>query len=58
MTNTQLRLPMQAAPIDRTPGGGALNGDGGMEPSAWYDDLWGAVKPAIPGLVGGLASMI
>jgi hypothetical protein len=30
-------LPVQAAPVDRTPGGVALSGGSGVEASAWWD---------------------
>jgi len=48
----QWRLPVQAAPVDRTPGGMARGGAAGVEPSDWFSDLMGAVGPALPGILG------
>jgi hypothetical protein len=42
---SQMRLPMQAAPVDRTPGAAALGG-AGVEPSIW-GALLGAAVPAV-----------
>lgn len=33
--SSQLRMPMQAAPIERTPVGAREVNDGGVEPSFW-----------------------
>lgn len=49
----QWRLPIQAAPVDRTPGSAARNGSSGIEPSDWLSDLLGAA----PGILGGLAGL-
>ena len=57
-TFSQLNLPVQAAPVDRAPGWAAMSGGPGVEAAAWYDDLWAAAAPAIPGILGGLAGMI
>jgi hypothetical protein len=48
----QWRLPVQAAPVDRTPGSAARNGGSGVEPSDWFSDLMGTLGPAIPGILG------
>ena len=49
---------MQAAPVYRMPGPSALNGGSGIEASDFWSDLWNTVSPAIPGIVGGLTSLI
>jgi hypothetical protein len=41
---TSLLLPMQVAPIDRTVVASALNGDGSVNPSFGWGDIWDAVK--------------
>jgi hypothetical protein len=51
-------FPIQAAPVQRRPEWGAVNGGPGVEAAAWYDDLWNTVSPAIPGLVGSLLTSI
>lgn len=48
-SGSQLRLPTQAAPVDRMPAPAALSGGSGMEASAWYD--------AIPGILTGLGGL-
>jgi hypothetical protein len=50
MPNTQTRLPVLSAPINRDPGAATLS-DGGMEPSGWFDDIIKTVGPAIPGVL-------
>jgi hypothetical protein len=54
----QLKLPMQAAPVDRVPGPAALNGGSGIEAAWGFEDLWGSIAPALPGIATGLASLI
>jgi hypothetical protein len=55
-TFSDLRLPMQAAPVDRMPAAAALNGSG-MEASGWFDDIVGgigAVSQAAGPILGAL----
>ncbi len=53
MTNhEQFALPIQSRPVERSIGGAARNGEGGVEPSDWFGDLMGAVGPALPGILG------
>jgi hypothetical protein len=56
---SQMRLPIQSAPVNRLPGAVALSGGPGMEPSFnFFDDILGpvvkTVGPALPGIIGGL----
>lgn len=59
---SQLRLPMQAAPVERRIGPAALNGGSGMEASGWFDDIVDVAGPLAakygPSLVAGLGSLI
>lgn len=54
MSGSQLRLPTQAAPVDRMPAPAALSGGSGMEASAWYDPLVQAGTGILGGLLGGI----
>ena len=60
MANTTFShsFPIQAAPVQRRPEWGAMSGGPGVEAAAWYDDLWGAVAPALPGLATTLLGSI
>lgn len=49
----QLRLPMQAAPIERNPSAGAMSTGPGVEADGWFDDALGVVSK-----VGGVAGPI
>lgn len=49
----QLRLPVQAAPVERRIVGSALSGDCGVEASAWWND----VIKSIPDIVSGVSSI-
>jgi hypothetical protein len=48
--SSRLRLPVQAAPVDRTLGPGALSGGPGVEAALFgidlpsFDDIWDVVK--------------
>jgi hypothetical protein len=37
--SAQSWLPVQAAPVNRTPGSAALSGGSGIEASGWFDDI-------------------
>lgn len=53
MTNhEEFALPIQSRPVDRSIGGAARNGTGGVEPSDWFSDVMGVVGPALPGILG------
>lgn len=39
-----MKLPKQAAPIQRTIPTASISNENGIEASAWYDDLWSGVK--------------
>jgi hypothetical protein len=49
MTESQMRLPMQAAPVDRTPSTAALGG-AGVDASGWFDLLKTGIG-AIPDII-------
>lgn len=54
---SQLRLPMQAAPVERRPAPAALSGSG-MEASGWFDDVMKVAGPALQTFGPALAGMI
>lgn len=58
MNNTpgSLRLPMQVAPIDRTPSGAALSGSGVEASQDIGQQLLGLAGQALPGLLTSLFS--
>jgi len=54
---SQLRLPTQAAPIDRTTSAGILSAAPGVEADGWFDDIVNVVKnvaPAVGPVLGAL----
>ena len=53
-TPGSLRLPSQAAPIDRTSSPAALYG-AGVDPSWGFSDLWDTVKDVAGPLLGQVA---
>jgi len=55
---SQLRLPMQAAPVERRIGPAALNGGSGMEASGWFDDVMSIAGPALQTFGPALAGLI
>lgn len=50
----QLRLPMQAAPIERNLSAGAMSTGRGVEADGWFDDVMGVVKTVAPPLLGSI----
>jgi hypothetical protein len=52
--SSRLRLPVQAAPVDRTLGPGALSGGSGVEAALFgidlpsFDDIWDWGKKYVP----------
>lgn len=59
---SQLRLPMQSAPVERRTSPAALNDGSGMEASGWFDDIVDFAGPLAaqygPSIVKGLGSLI
>ena len=55
---SKLRLPMQAAPVERRPGPAALNGGSGMEASGWFDDVMSVAGPVAKTFGPALAGLI
>lgn len=52
-----LRIPLQAAPIDRSAAGAAAFGrQAGVDASGWLDDVVGAATTYGPGIVKGLGA--
>lgn len=50
-------MPMQSAPIDRTPAGAAAFAENaGVEAAAWWDDVFNVVKTVGPPLISALGS--
>jgi hypothetical protein len=57
-SESTLRLPIQSAPIDRTPSGAAAFGSAaGVEAAGWFDDLVGTATKYGPSIVSGLGSL-
>ncbi len=54
---SQLRLPMQAAPVERRPAPASLNGSG-MEATGWFDDIVSVAGPLLKQAAPVLAGMI
>lgn len=58
MTQPTLQIPLQSAPVDRTPAGAAAFGDAaGVEAAGWFDDIVDTVKTYGPAIAGGLGSL-
>ena len=56
--NGSLRLPMQVAPIDRTPSGAALSGSGVEASQDWGAILGQAAQSLLPAAIGALTSFL
>lgn len=53
-TTSQLRLPMQAAPVDRSFSATAIADGSGAEPAGWFDDIVKVATTVGPPLLGAL----
>jgi hypothetical protein len=50
-------MPLQSAPIDRTPAGAAAFADSaGVEAAGWFDDIVGTIGKYAPTVLGALGS--
>jgi hypothetical protein len=56
--SSQLRLPLQVAPVNRTLAATALSGQKGVVPSGWFDDIVKVVGPIAGQVLPGLLSSI
>lgn len=56
--NGSLRLPMQAAPIDRSASAAALNGSGVEASQDWGAILGQAAQQLLPAAIGALTSFL
>lgn len=52
------KLPIQAAPVERTITGAAMSSQDGVDPSFGWGDIWSGIKKYGPGIVKGVASLL
>lgn len=52
------KLPVQAAPVERTVTGTPMSSENGVDPSFGFGDIWNAVKTYGPGIAKGVASLL
>jgi hypothetical protein len=56
--SSQLRLPLQVAPVNRTLAATALSGQEGVVPSGWFDEIVNAVKTYGPTIARGISAFV
>jgi hypothetical protein len=52
------KLPIQAAPVERTIVGTPMANESGIDPSFGWGDVWNAVKTYGPTVAKGIASLL
>ena len=51
-------LPKQSAPVIRHASSATISGENGVEASAWYHDVWDALKTHGPTVASKIAALL